>query len=91
MMMNNTALEPLLLSPAEVGQLIGLSRSKVFELIASGQLPPSNSPQTDGGRPDGSYILPHASSGVQHISQILPAVMANIRYRMQKRGMVSDG
>jgi excisionase family DNA binding protein len=40
-MMNNTALEPLLLSPSEVGRLLGISRSKVFELIASGQLPPS--------------------------------------------------
>lgn len=39
--MDNQRLEPLLLSPAEVGILIGCKRSKVFEMIASGQLPPS--------------------------------------------------
>lgn len=37
----NTQLEPLLLSPAEVGTLLGASRSKVFELISEGALPPS--------------------------------------------------
>ena len=34
--------ERLLLSPAEIGALIGCSRSKVFELISSGALPPSH-------------------------------------------------
>lgn len=40
-MQHSTAIEPLLLSPAQVGQLIGVSRSKVFEMIAAGALPPS--------------------------------------------------
>ena len=46
-MQNNTAplrqeaLAPLLVSPAQVGKLIGLSRSKVFELISQGALPQS--------------------------------------------------
>jgi excisionase family DNA binding protein len=40
--MRNNDLAPLLLSPAEVGQLLGLSRSKIFEMIACGQLPPSH-------------------------------------------------
>jgi excisionase family DNA binding protein len=34
-------IEPLLLSPAQVGMLIGCSRSKIFELISQGALPPS--------------------------------------------------
>jgi len=37
----NTTLEPLLLSPAQVGELLGISRSKVFELLSVGSLPPS--------------------------------------------------
>lgn len=39
--MNNLTLEPLLLSPTQVGQLLGISRSKCFEMISAGQLPPS--------------------------------------------------
>ena len=39
--MSNTTLEPLLLSPSEVSQLLGISRSKVFELISKGALCPS--------------------------------------------------
>src|SRR5438093_1169629 len=30
---------PLLLKPAEAGRLLGISRSKVFELLANGELP----------------------------------------------------
>ena len=41
LMPTNSTLEPLLLSPAEVGALIGCSRSKVFELLSGGALPPS--------------------------------------------------
>jgi excisionase family DNA binding protein len=32
-------LEPLLLKAAEVGKLLGLGRSKVFAMVAAGQLP----------------------------------------------------
>jgi len=37
----STALEPLLLSCSQVGALIGVSRSKVFQLLSEGKLPPS--------------------------------------------------
>jgi len=39
--MDNQNLEPLLLSPSEVGMLIGCSRSKIFEMISASLLPPS--------------------------------------------------
>ena len=39
--MNDKRLEPLLLSPRQVGELIGCSRSRIFEMLASSQLPPS--------------------------------------------------
>ncbi len=39
--MSNSNLTPLLLNPAQVGQLLGISRSKIFEMISAGQLPPS--------------------------------------------------
>jgi excisionase family DNA binding protein len=32
-------LEPLLLRPTEVGKLLGLGRSKVFAMLATGELP----------------------------------------------------
>ena len=32
-------LEPLLLKAADVGKLLGLGRSKVFAMVAAGQLP----------------------------------------------------
>jgi excisionase family DNA binding protein len=32
-------LERLLLRPAEVGEVLGISRSRVYELLASGEIP----------------------------------------------------
>jgi len=37
----DTAVEPLLYNAEQFGWLIGCSRSKVFSMLAAGQLPPS--------------------------------------------------
>jgi len=37
----NNSLELLLLSPSQIGALLGISRSKIFEMMSAGQLPPS--------------------------------------------------
>ena len=38
---DNTTVEQILVNARQLGQLLGISRSKVFGMLASGQLPPS--------------------------------------------------